>query len=554
MGKRIFGSLDPFFETGPVLGRRVANSKFFTALVRSGAFEAYHFFAHSKGVAGELRERLSSLYPDKADQGLFTVRTRLELPAALGHEDYHAFHLSDCMNYPFHVARLRNVFSREIFPVTGTTHSLSYADHATCLLRHLFAGTTPRDALIATSRSGAEVVAAYWDGLAQAYGLNPARFARPQLAVIPLGIEPEDFSPPGERERETARAGLGILPGETALLVFGRIDHASKMDLLPLFRALARLFQDGLDKSSLCLIVSGWIEDEEQGYLSTLTELAANLGLRLVAVPRPTELQKRGVYAAADLFCSPADNPQETFGITMLEAQAMGLPVVASDFDGYRELVLPGATGLLVPVTGPSATDTVDMLAPMCCDNHYHLLLAQRYAVDVPALSRALGELVRDPARRAAMGAAARSHAARFSWDAAVACHLDLWQELWTRDPGDRAKLTAAAHPLQPDYARLFAGHPTRTLRPEAALGLSRAGRAVYRGQDHPVIYDGLDGVVTPDRVRALLVFARRPLAKAALCAKLQAGPAGLTPETAEALILWALKHDLLEFTGHDPA
>ncbi|MBF0514946.1 MAG: glycosyltransferase family 4 protein, partial [Desulfovibrionaceae bacterium] len=389
MGKRIWGSLDPFYEPGPVLGRRVANSKFFTALLRAQAFDEYHFFAHSKGAAAELLGQLAALYPDQAGQGRFCAFTRLELPFALGREDYHVFQLSDCMNYPFHAARLRNAYSRRIFPITGATHSLSYADYGVNFLKHLFAGTTARDAVTATSESGRAVVAAYFDHLARAYGLDANRFHPPRLTVIPLGVEPDDFSPPSPGERESARQALKVAPGTIALLVFGRIDHASKMDLLPLFRALGRIFQDGADKSSYCLIVSGWIEDEEQGYLATLTELAANLGLRLIALPRPTERQKREVYAAADIFCSPADNPQETFGITLLEAQAMGLPVIASDFDGYRELVAHGETGLLVPVTGPTNTGLVDMLAPICCDNHYHLLLAQRYAVNAPSLARA---------------------------------------------------------------------------------------------------------------------------------------------------------------------
>jgi len=550
MGKRIWGSLDPFFETGPVLGRRVANSKFFTALLRAAAFDEYHFFTHSKGAAADLLEQLARLYPDRAAEGRFSAFTRLELPFALGRQDYHVFHLSDCMNYPFHVARLRNAFSREIFPVTGTTHSLSYADHAGCFLKHLFAGTTARDAVAATSETGRDVVAAYFDQLRRAYALDGDRFHAPRLAVIPLGIEPGDFAPPAPDERARARQALGVAPEATALLVFGRIDHASKMDLLPLFRAMGRIFQDGAEKQSYCLILSGWIEDEEQGYLDTLTELAANLGLRLIVKPRPTELQKREVYAAADIFCSPADNPQETFGLTLLEAQAMGLPVIASDFDGYRELVVPGATGLLIPVTGPRHTGIVDMLAPVACDNHYHLLLAQRYAVDVPALARAVAALAGDPGRRAAMGAAGRAHAEGFSWDAAIRRHLDLWEDLWRQDPGDRQALREAAHPLHPPYARIFAGHPSGLLDAARRLVQSRAGRAVYRGQDFPVIYDTLAGFVDAARVRTLLVLARNPVTAGTLCEKLTAAEPGLAPELAEAAVLWALKHDLLEYAA----
>ena len=62
-----------------------------------------------------------------------------------------------------------------------------------------------------------------------------------------------------------------------------------------------------------------------------------------------SERRKKLALAAADLFCSPADNLQETFGLSVLEAMASSLPVVASDWNGYRDLVLHGRTGWLVP-------------------------------------------------------------------------------------------------------------------------------------------------------------------------------------------------------------
>ncbi|NJN19276.1 MAG: glycosyltransferase, partial [Oscillochloris sp.] len=71
-----------------------------------------------------------------------------------------------------------------------------------------------------------------------------------------------------------------------------------------------------------------------------------------------------------------------------VEAQACGLPVVASNFGGFPEVIDVGRTGLLVPPREPQA------------------------------LAAAVNELLADPARRAAMAAAAPDWAAQFAWPA----------------------------------------------------------------------------------------------------------------------------------------
>ncbi len=59
--------------------------------------------------------------------------------------------------------------------------------------------------------------------------------------------------------------------------------------------------------------------------------------------------EKQIILAAADVFVSPADNVQESFGLTVIEAMAQGCAVVASSWSGYRDIVQHGVTGYLVP-------------------------------------------------------------------------------------------------------------------------------------------------------------------------------------------------------------
>ena len=59
-------------------------------------------------------------------------------------------------------------------------------------------------------------------------------------------------------------------------------------------------------------------------------------------------------YALADVVVSASTDP-EGFGRVIVEAQAMGRPVVATDHGGARETIVPGVTGWLVPPRDPAA-------------------------------------------------------------------------------------------------------------------------------------------------------------------------------------------------------
>jgi glycosyltransferase involved in cell wall biosynthesis len=85
------------------------------------------------------------------------------------------------------------------------------------------------------------------------------------------------------------------------------------------------------------------------------------------------------LYAAADLYCQPNTAP-DAFGLTFVEALHAGLPVITSDLGGAREIVTERC-GVLVPPGDPAA------------------------------LARTLEPLMREAARRAALGVAGPSRA-----------------------------------------------------------------------------------------------------------------------------------------------
>ena len=75
--------------------------------------------------------------------------------------------------------------------------------------------------------------------------------------------------------------------------------------------------------------------------------------VRVVMVDSREDADRRGAWAAGDIFMSLADGIQETFGLTPLEAMAACLPVVVSDWDGYKDTVRDGVDGFRIATWAP---------------------------------------------------------------------------------------------------------------------------------------------------------------------------------------------------------
>ncbi|MDR1947109.1 MAG: glycosyltransferase family 4 protein [Desulfovibrio sp.] len=543
-----------------MLGRREANRRFLTALLESDPFDAYHFFLPHPDAGGALEKELGDLFPDILREGRISLRLHSGLPDALSDFSYYCLHLSDPVVHFTDAMCLRNVFSRRIFPVTAPTHSLSYVEYGEKFLQHIWGGVTARDAVAATSAAGAEVVRAYYAHLRRAYRLDEAHFTAPSVRHVPLGVEPSLMPSPEEKD------GLGVecrkrygLGDKVVFLVFARISYRSKMDLLPVLRACKRAEDFGLQPDSYCLVPAGWVEDGDT-FDKEISGFAANMGINCLTVPRPDNAARKALYAAADVFLSPSDNLQETFGLTLLEAASSSLPVLASNFDGYRDLVVDGETGILVPIIGPVRTSRTDAAARIIPAAEYHLLQAQQSAVDVEALGRAMCLFAGDRDLRRRMGEAGRRRVlAGYTWRHIIRRYLDLWAELGelpcplSENPLERPP-DVLLHPACPPPAEVFSGYYTLRADDPVLAGRkvvwSKAGKAVYYGRDFPVIYRAAEGYIDPEALRKLLFTARKPLAWADLAAHCRARAKRQGPEDEDFVLLWALKHDFLEFAG----
>ncbi|MFC5992600.1 glycosyltransferase family 4 protein [Pseudonocardia hispaniensis] len=196
----------------------------------------------------------------------------------------------------------------------------------------------------------------------------------PRVYQWARGVDTRRFTP----ARRSARLRAELAPGGEVLVGYvGRLAPEKQVERLA---ALA-----GMPGIRMVVVGAG----PSQQRLRTLLPGATFLGFR-----GGDELAE--IYASLDVFVHTG--PSETFCQAVQEALASGLPVVAPDAGGPRDLVLPGRTGWLVPPR-PDGAEPGDPTAE---------------AADA-ALRAAVASL-RDPARRARFGAAARRSVLHRTW------------------------------------------------------------------------------------------------------------------------------------------
>ena len=225
--------------------------------------------------------------------------------------------------------------------------------------------------------------------------------AHDKLKVLPPGVDHEMFTP---GDRSEARASLGWPADGPVCLYVGRIQPLKGIDLA--VRALSHLRESG----ARLVIVGGASGAGGETETAKLRALAEDLGVasrvRFVG-PHPQERLPE-FYAASDVVvvCSHS----ESFGLTALEAQACGRPVVGTPVGGLSHIVHEGETGFLV-------------------DDRDPVMFADRISkvLESPELAEALG-------RRAAVASRA------FTWEATAGAFAELydclvnerWPELCT--------------------------------------------------------------------------------------------------------------------------
>lgn len=380
-------------------------------------------------------------------------------------------------------SRIRQRSGLTSFSICGVTHTTASGGTMDEIVGLLREPVTPWDALICTSTSVVETVRrvheAEADYLRWRFGAE-ARIEGPQLPLIPLGVHCDDFAS-DQAQRAGARQALGLADDEVVSLFVGRLVFHAKAHPHPMYRAL-QLAAERTGKR-LVLILSGWFPNPaiQEAFLSAAAQFAPNV--RLIVVDGRDPTLRTHVWAAADLFISLSDNIQETFGLTPIEAMAAGLPVVVSDYDGYKDTVRDGVDGFRVRTLAPEA-GTGQVLALACevgslTYDRYCLAAGLATVVDIGAAADAVTALVTDEALRRRMGEAGRARARGvFDWAVIYRQYQELWGELNSRRlaaAGDeqqqmRAQTLQRAAAARMDPFEAFEHYPTELLKSSSRL------------------------------------------------------------------------------------
>jgi glycosyltransferase involved in cell wall biosynthesis len=538
-----------------LVGRQVAGRSFFDAYLAYGTWTELAVLIRHRGAALSL-ERFCREHPSSRSK---TRRIRI-FEERFFHDDFAGEPPARQLYFPFPIdsryAWARQRLGAGTFALSGVTHTLCTANAVRQLCEFVTAPFEPHDALICTSRAVATMVRAVTDRYAgylrDRHGGTPGLNIR--LETIPLGVDTGRFRPATAGERAALRGSLGIGDDEVVALFVGRLAHHAKAHPFPMFRGVDRAA--AATGRTVRLLMSGWAPNRAIRDAFAEGARAFAPGVTVTFVDGMDPALRFDVWRAADLVVSLVDNIQETFGLVIVEAMASGLPVVATDWDGYRDLVEDGRTGLLVPTTmvrGASGAATSRLMFGELDYDHFLAEVAQTVAVDVAAAGASLARLVGDEGLRSALGAAARRRALDlFAWPRVIAAYEALWhdQEAQRQEYARlRARVGGSDLPAHyPPPETSFAGYPTRWLDADRHTELAASPEAPSLLE--PLLALPLTNHVADRRV-ADPGLLRRALARAApgcSVAELDAffRAAGVDHHRSRATLAWMLKYDLI--------
>jgi glycosyltransferase involved in cell wall biosynthesis len=366
----------------------------------------------------------------------------------------------------------RSFYGHHSWSLCGITHTTSSATAMDGIADLIASPSQEWDALICTSNAVKnnvqKILSAQVDYFSDRYG-GKIELKQLQLPVIPLGVHAEDFQFSTEQKKEF-RKSAGLESDEICVLFMGRLSFHAKANPLAMFQALEKAAINTGKK--ITLILCGWYANESirDAYLRAAQYACPSI--RIHELDGKITGEREIAWGSADIFCSLVDNIQESFGLTPLEAMASAIPVVVSDWDGYKDTIREGVDGFRIPTYMPKAGYGKDLMMrySLRIDNYdyYCGYASNLVAVDIQAAADAFIALINSQDLREKMGQSGRKRVlSDYDWSKIIHQYETLWtilNEIRVKSPSKEGVNLAHSWPARMDPFYAFDAYPSGIL------------------------------------------------------------------------------------------
>ena len=452
----IFFDEDAFsIKTDKLMGRNSAGDSFLTGYFSYGKPEHFWVYAKTKQQAQVFLDLLNKI--NNRDDTKF-----------ISWASFFGLKTPGTLFYPGpdfqKLAWQRRLISEAAWSICGITHTTSSAAVMDAIGDYFIAPIKSWDALICTSNAVKQNVEFILEQkrkyLRDDLGLT--RFTEPKLPVIPLGINTTEFEF-SSNEKQKARSFFDIDDNTVVIAYVGRLSFHAKANPIPMYLAVEKAAKLNSHKK-IKIIECGWYAND--WIKNAFLELSGNLldVAELVSVDGRDQTKVKMVWSAADIFCSFSDNIQETFGISPIEAMSSGLPVVVSDWNGYKESVRDDIDGFKVPTLMPEGGLGNDLSISYAMEldsyDRYIGKTSAFIAIDIDYAAFRFDQLIKSKELRLKMGQNGKKQATqKFDWKSIIPQYEELWSALGEeRSKYSNSQENDTARPERPDPYRSF-GH-----------------------------------------------------------------------------------------------
>ena len=419
----IYFAGDAYSTSKKIMGRQSAGKAFLKGIARTWPNGEISGIGHTKNDCQDmLRQLQSNGFEGSINWSNFPSTDTAQNTGAL-------YFPSPC---PKSVAHLRNISNPRSFSLMGVTFTLSSAGATDGVAELILPPFQPWDALICISQCAKDFTLKLHQDMKDWWTsqVGPIKFNEPQLPVIMLGVDAPYFETSSEQKR-VARQSLAIHENEIVFLFSGRLSFHAKANPAPMYQALEKASKF----SQIVCIEAGVFPNNsiKESYLNAQRVLAPSV--RFIWADGKSDIQYKQAWQASDTFISLSDNIQETFGLTPVEAMAAGLPVIITDWNGYKETVRNGIDGFRVPTVLPPGGVGGDLALRHAMETDSYDFYIGRTSlatvVDPNALAAAIIRLATDQHLRLQMSLSGLSRARElFDWPIILEQYAQLANEL----------------------------------------------------------------------------------------------------------------------------